>query len=88
LEWLHDQLVDLDILRHFVLCYGCHGYYSRIISVYCMDCKINFDPNAEYRQKEIFSLRDWSQEDERDARAAKANLNYIGLDGTIGCLGD
>ncbi|KAK2145603.1 hypothetical protein LSH36_669g02024 [Paralvinella palmiformis] len=55
-------------------------------TVYCMDCKINFDPNAEYRQKEIFSLRDWSQEDERDARAAKANLNYIGLDGTIGCL--
>ena len=53
-----------------------------------MDCKINFDPNAEYRQQEIFALRDWSQEDERDARAAKANLNYIGLDGTIGCLGN
>lgn len=52
-----------------------------------MDCKLNFDDNAEYRQKEIFALKDWSQEDERDRRAADANLNYIGLDGTIGCLG-
>lgn len=55
--------------------------------VYCMDCKLNFDDNAAYRQKEIFSLKDWSQEDERDVAAAKANLNYIGLDGKIGCLG-
>lgn len=54
--------------------------------VYCMDAKINFDDNAFYRQKEIFSLRDWSQEDERDHKAAEADLNYIGLDGTIGCL--
>jgi hypothetical protein len=52
-----------------------------------MDCKLNFDDNAEFRQKDIFDLKDWSQEDERDVRAAKANLNYIGLDGTIGCLG-
>jgi len=55
--------------------------------VYCMDCKLNFDDNASYRQKEIFALKDWSQEDERDRQAAQANLNYIGLDGTIGCLG-
>jgi succinyl-CoA synthetase beta subunit len=54
--------------------------------VYCMDCKLNFDDNAEFRQKEIFALKDWSQEDERDQRAYKANLNFIGLDGTIGCL--
>jgi len=52
-----------------------------------MDCKLNFDPNAEYRQEEVFALRDWSQEDYRDVQAAKANLNYIGLDGSIGCLG-
>ena len=52
-----------------------------------MDCKLNFDDNASYRQKEIFALKDWSQEDERDRQAAQANLNYIGLDGTIGCLG-
>lgn len=54
--------------------------------VYCMDAKISFDDNAAYRQKEIFELRDWSQEDERDHRAAEADLNYIALDGSIGCL--
>lgn len=51
-----------------------------------MDCKINFDDNAAYRQEEIFALKDWSQEDERDVIAARANINYIGLDGNIGCL--
>jgi len=54
--------------------------------VYCMDCKMNFDDNAEYRQKEIFALKDWSQVDARDKVAADADLNYIALDGSIGCL--
>lgn len=53
----------------------------------CMDAKINFDSNAAYRQNKVFEMRDWSQEDPRDRQAAKADLNYIGLDGTIGCLG-
>jgi succinyl-CoA synthetase beta subunit len=53
----------------------------------CMDAKINFDDNSEYRQKEVFSLRDWSQEDSRDVEAAKSGITYIGLDGSIGCLG-
>ncbi|KAA0188059.1 Sucla2 protein [Fasciolopsis buskii] len=47
---------------------------------------MSFDDNALFRQPEIFSYRDWSQEDERDVRAANAKLNYIGLDGSIGCL--
>lgn len=55
--------------------------------VVCMDCKINFDDNADFRQKELFELKDWSQEDHREVRATKAGLNYIGLDGSIGCLG-
>ena len=54
--------------------------------VVCMDCKINIDDNAEFRQKEIFGKKDESQEDWRDVKASKANLNYIGLDGEIGCL--
>ncbi|XP_043850059.1 succinate--CoA ligase [ADP-forming] subunit beta, mitochondrial isoform X2 [Dromiciops gliroides] len=54
--------------------------------VLCMDAKINFDSNSYYRQKKIFDLQDWTQEDERDKEAAKADLNYIGLDGNIGCL--
>uniref|UniRef100_A0A8I3N2F1 succinate--CoA ligase (ADP-forming) n=1 Tax=Canis lupus familiaris TaxID=9615 RepID=A0A8I3N2F1_CANLF len=55
-------------------------------TVLCMDAKINFDSNSAYRQKKIFDLQDWTQEDEREKGAAKANLNYIGLDGNIGCL--
>ncbi|NXQ25938.1 SUCB1 ligase, partial [Alaudala cheleensis] len=54
--------------------------------VMCMDAKINFDSNSAYRQKKIFDMQDWTQEDERDKDAAKADLNYIGLDGNIGCL--
>ena len=52
-----------------------------------MDCKINFDDSAAFRQKKIFDLKDWDQEDARDKQAAQADLNYIGLDGKIGCLG-
>ncbi|CAN6462065.1 unnamed protein product [Victoria cruziana] len=50
------------------------------------DAKLNFDDNAAFRQKEIFSLRDPSQEDPREVDAAKSDLNYIGLDGEIGCM--
>ncbi|KAK4482352.1 hypothetical protein RD792_009505 [Penstemon davidsonii] len=50
------------------------------------DAKLNFDDNAAFRQKEIFSLRDPTQEDPREVAAAKADLNYIGLDGEIGCM--
>uniref|UniRef100_A0A803KWY8 Succinate--CoA ligase [ADP-forming] subunit beta, mitochondrial n=1 Tax=Chenopodium quinoa TaxID=63459 RepID=A0A803KWY8_CHEQI len=50
------------------------------------DAKLNFDDNAAFRQKEIFALRDTSQEDPREVAAAKADLNYIGLDGEIGCM--
>lgn len=57
------------------------------ISVMCMDAKFGFDDNADFRQKDIFALRDTKQEDVREVQAAKWNLNYIGLDGTIGCLG-
>jgi len=50
------------------------------------DAKINFDSNAEYRQKHIFENRDFSQEDSREVEASKYDLNYIGLDGNIGCM--
>ena len=50
------------------------------------DAKLNFDDNAEYRQKELFALRDHSQEDPREVAAGKFDLNYIGLDGNIGCM--
>lgn len=50
------------------------------------DAKIGFDDNAEFRQKEIFAQRDLSQEDQREVAAGNWDLNYIGLDGNIGCL--
>ncbi len=52
----------------------------------CIDAKINFDDNAEFRHKDIFAMRDKTQEDPREVRASEHDLNYIGLDGNIGCL--
>ena len=54
--------------------------------VCCMDAKLSFDKDAAFRQKDIFILRDKTQEDPRDVRASLADLNYIGLDGDIGCM--
>ncbi len=51
-----------------------------------IDAKISFDDNAMFRHKDIEVLADESQERPLDVRAKKANLNYIALDGTIGCL--
>jgi succinyl-CoA synthetase beta subunit len=51
-----------------------------------IDAKISFDDNALFRHKDIEVLADESQEKPLDVRAKKANLNYIALDGTIGCL--
>ncbi|KAF5368560.1 hypothetical protein D9758_002340 [Tetrapyrgos nigripes] len=55
-------------------------------AVLCMDAKFGFDDNAEFRQKDIFSLRDISQEEPSEVEAQKYNLNFIKLDGSIGCL--
>jgi succinyl-CoA synthetase beta subunit len=53
---------------------------------FALDCKCRFDDNAEFRQHELFSLRDWTQEDPKEVEAAKFELNYIALDGNIGCM--
>jgi succinyl-CoA synthetase beta subunit len=52
----------------------------------CLDGKINIDDNALYRQPALMSMRDISQEDERENRAKEWDLNYIPLDGDIGCM--
>ncbi|KAI2632393.1 putative succinyl-CoA ligase [Hypoxylon sp. NC1633] len=54
--------------------------------VMCMDAKFGFDDNADYRQKEVFTWRDTTQEDAEEVRAAESGLNFIKLDGDIGCL--
>ena len=51
-----------------------------------LDAKINFDDNALYRHQDIVAMRDKSQEDERESKAAEFELNYIHLDGDIGCM--
>eukprot|EP00095_Tigriopus_kingsejongensis_P012756 snap_masked-scaffold30_size591359-processed-gene-2.8 protein:Tk12756 transcript:snap_masked-scaffold30_size591359-processed-gene-2.8-mRNA-1 annotation:"succinyl-coa synthetase beta chain" len=53
---------------------------------FCLDAKLRFDDNAEFRQKDVFDQRDWSQEDPSEVEASKHNLNYIALDGDIGCM--
>jgi succinyl-CoA synthetase beta subunit len=54
--------------------------------VYVCDSKLNFDDNAEFRQEKVHGYRDRSQEDSREVEASQYDLNYIGLDGSIGCL--
>jgi succinyl-CoA synthetase beta subunit len=55
-------------------------------SLLCLDGKINIDPNALYRQPKLKAMRDTTQEDERENRATNWELNYIPLDGDIGCM--
>lgn len=54
--------------------------------LHCLDGKINIDSNALYRQPKIREMHDPSQEDEREAHAAEWELNYVALDGSIGCM--
>jgi len=52
----------------------------------CLDAKINFDSNALYRHPAIQELRDLTEEDPQEIEASKYDLNYVKLDGTIGCM--
>jgi len=54
--------------------------------LHCLDAKINVDSNALYAHKDIQEMHDPSQEDAREAAAAKWDLNYVALDGNIGCM--
>ena len=55
-------------------------------NLHCLDGKINVDGNALYRQAKLREMHDPSQEDERESLAAKWDLNYVALDGNIGCM--
>jgi succinyl-CoA synthetase beta subunit len=52
----------------------------------CLDAKIGFDDNALYRHPDIVALRDLTEEDGKEIEASKYDLNYVALDGTIGCM--
>ena len=55
-------------------------------NLHCLDAKVNIDSNAIFRQPEIAEMHDTSQEDPREAEAAKNDLSYVSLDGNIGCM--
>ncbi|MFY9179799.1 MAG: ADP-forming succinate--CoA ligase subunit beta [Venatoribacter sp.] len=55
-------------------------------NLHCLDAKINIDGNALYRHKDLQEMNDPSQEDAREAHAAQWELNYVALDGNIGCM--
>ncbi len=52
----------------------------------CLDAKVNFDSNALYRHKDVEAMRDETEEDDKELEASKYDLNYIALDGKIGCM--
>lgn len=54
--------------------------------VQALDAKFNFDGNALYRHKDIVELRDFDEEDQKEIEASKYDLNYVTLDGSIGCM--
>jgi succinyl-CoA synthetase beta subunit len=55
-------------------------------NLHCLDAKIGVDGNALYRQRELRDMHDPSQDDQREAHAAQWELNYVALDGSIGCM--
>ncbi len=71
---------DLDLLEINPLVITDEG------NLHCLDAKISIDSNAVYRHKDIQEFHDPSQEDEREAHAASWELNYVALNGTIGCM--
>ena len=54
--------------------------------LHCLDAKLGVDSNALYRQKKVAEMNDPSQEDAREAHAAQFELNYVALDGNVGCM--
>ena len=74
------QDLDLALLEINPLVINSEG------NLHCLDGKINIDSNALYRQPKLQAMHDPSQEDEREAQAAKWELNYVALDGNIGCM--
>ncbi|XP_050462702.1 succinate--CoA ligase [ADP-forming] subunit beta, mitochondrial-like [Cataglyphis hispanica] len=79
---LYELFVETDALLLEVNPYAediCGQYYA-------LDCKCKFDDSADFRQKELFAMKDWTQMDPKEVEAEKHNLNYIALDGNIGCM--
>lgn len=82
MQALYNMFIDLDCtqieINPFVV--------ATTGKVFCVDAKLGFDDNASFRQKDVFALRDTSMEDSREVAASEHDLNYVGLDGNIGCM--
>jgi succinyl-CoA synthetase beta subunit len=82
LTGLHRAFVDKDMslleINPLVL--------TKDGQIVCLDAKIGFDDNALYRHKDVVALRDETEEDEKEIEASKYDLNYVALDGSIGCM--
>lgn len=83
---LFSRLVDLIIDKDLALVEINPLVITNQGSLHCLDAKINIDSNALFRQPDLLALRDQSQEDAREAEAAQWGLNYVALDGDIGCM--
>merc|ERR1712226_1631704 len=79
---LYQMFVDVDCLQLEVnpLAETPEGI------IYTADAKLGFDDNAQFRQKDIFDMEDTTESDPREGEAGKFNLNYVQMDGNIGCL--
>jgi succinyl-CoA synthetase beta subunit len=74
---------DCSILEINPLCIVGEGANEKIIP---LDCKINFDDNALKRHPDVVEMRDENEEDPKELEASKFDLNFIALDGNIGCM--
>jgi succinyl-CoA synthetase beta subunit len=74
---------DCSILEINPLCIVGSGDQEKLIP---LDCKINFDDNALKRHPDVFEMRDEHEEDPKELEASKFDLNFIALDGNIGCM--
>ena len=83
---LYDLMIGTDAVQVEINPFAEANYVGADSQVFCVDAKLGFDDNASYRQKEIYAMRDTSMEDERDVRADEVGVEYIGLDGNIGCM--
>lgn len=77
-QLFHDK--DLALLEINPLVITTEG------NLHCLDAKINIDSNAVYRHKDLQEMHDPSQEDAREAHAAEWQLNYVALEGNLGCM--
>jgi len=79
---LYDMFINVDCLQLEVnpLAETPEG------KIYTADAKLGFDDNAQFRQKDIFAMEDTTESDPREVEAASFNLNYVQMDGNIGCL--